>query len=195
MYDVRITYVCYMYGYLCGLTKEPRMRRIQIDLNEDTVEALTRIAHDHGHKLKPFLEYLLNLQAEQLPEPYAAPAQIPHTQPTTTPPARITPQATPQATPPAHVRDTAKDTAQGTEEEPAQEPPRRNAIQDARPEPPKREHRAWTPNKNLSAYSEEVEPGIFTDGKSFAIQAGPVGKQVPHFFQHLTEAEQFKEGA
>jgi len=187
MYGVRITYVCYMYRYLCSLTKEPRMRRIQIDLSEDTAETLTRIAHDHGHKLKPFLEYLLNLQAEQLPEPYAAPAQIPHAQPTTTPPARITPPAAP----PSHVRDTA----QGTEEEPAQEPPRRSAIQDARPEPPKREPRAWIPNKNLSAYSEEVEPGIFTDGKSFAVQSGPIGKQAPHFFQYLTEAEQFKEGS
>lgn len=52
------------------------MARIQIDLDKSTHSALTELAARHGHKLKPFIEYLLRMQVGELPEPFAKTANL-----------------------------------------------------------------------------------------------------------------------
>lgn len=143
------------------------MKRIQIDLSNETADKLERMGKDHGHRLKPFLEYLLNIQSGECPEPYVK--------------ALIDDDPEEDETPNA-VR---------FEDEPVQSPvisrpaeaksPSRSAV------------KTWMPNKNLAAYTEETDigSGIYSDGKSFAVQSGPVGRQKAHFFQYIHEAEEF----
>jgi len=148
------------------------MPRMLIDLTETEAQALKVLATEHGHKVKPFVEYLVRMQIGTLPAPTVAPLALIPTQ------------------------DTEQETY---EEEPQQEHRERETRTEHHEEPrtgrAPRAAKQWTPNKNLAAYTEETEPGsgIFTDGKSFAVQVGPVGRQSAHFFQFEHEAEEFKE--
>jgi len=154
------------------------MKRIQIDLSTETIEALAKMAEQHGHKVKPFVEYLVRMQIGAVPEPSVRPVNFAEDAPRTVAPAQ-----------------------ENHEEETPQPAPRKSAaqythlLQPSAEEAPKRQPKPWTPNRNALAYTEETDTGsgIFTDGKNFAVQTGPTGRQVAHFFQFIHEAEEFKE--
>lgn len=154
------------------------MPKMLIDLSTEDAAKLRDLAAEHGHKLKPFVEYLLRMQIGSVPPPKVQPVKMQ--------PAQATAQDKPtQAQPersPAKVealRDLLKPSAQVQPEK---------VTQTRTPKP-------WTPNRNTAAYTEEVDPGsgIFTDGKSFAVQYGPVGHRGVKYFEDLAEAEEFAE--
>ena len=51
------------------------LKRIQIDLDAEDVSKLKALAASRGHLLKPFIEYLLNVQIGALPEVQPVKAQ------------------------------------------------------------------------------------------------------------------------
>lgn len=165
------------------------MKRIQIDLLEHVHEAMTEQAAKHGHRLKPFLEFIISVQAGHVPPPQVQPVKVRPEQdreekPTERKPAKVQPEATAKERPAQGMRPDVAALAHLMKPQPAQ------AREE---EAPKRQPKPWTPNRNVQAYTEEVDPGsgIFTDGKSFAVQVGPVGRQKAYFFEYIHEAEEF----
>jgi hypothetical protein len=53
------------------------MPKILIDLDTKETDKLKALATQHGHKVKPFIEYLLKLQTGSLQIPTARPVKIP----------------------------------------------------------------------------------------------------------------------
>ena len=158
------------------------MKRIQIDLPENVHSAMIEQAAQHGHRLKPFLEFIISVQAGHVPPPQIQPIKVSPTKdtPEKVKPAQAQPERSPEQVQPSkvdHLRDLLKPSTQIAPEKAEQ----------------KRQPKTWTPNKNLLAYTEETDTGsgIFTDGKSFAVQTGPAGRQKAHFFEYLHEAEEF----
>lgn len=149
------------------------MPKMLIDLSTEDATKLRDLAAEHGHKVKPFVEYLVRMQIGSVPPPKVQPVKMQPTQDTA--------QAQPERSPAKveALRDLLKPSAQVQPEK---------ATQTRTPKP-------WTPNRNTAAYTEEVDPGsgIFTDGKSFAVQYGPVGRRGVKYFEDLAEAEEFAE--
>ena len=52
------------------------MKRVLIDLPEHVHKAMTEQASQHGRKLKPFLEYVLCVQAGHVPPPQVKPVKM-----------------------------------------------------------------------------------------------------------------------
>lgn len=52
------------------------MRRIQIDLPADVHRAITEMAAQHGHRLKPFIEFIISVQAGHVPPPQVRPVKF-----------------------------------------------------------------------------------------------------------------------
>ena len=171
------------------------MSKMLIDLSTEDAAKLKDYAAQHGHKVKPFVEYLVRMQIGSVPPPQVQPVKMQPAQAATeraaakSAPAQATPERKPEQVKPV------KAAPQGMREDVAAlaHLMKSQPQEDRKEEAPKRQPKPWTPNKNLSAYSEEVDPGsgIFTDGKSFAVQVGPVGRQKAHFFEYLHEAEEF----
>jgi hypothetical protein len=158
-----LKYIFYIEYIFAALTKTvEQMPRMLIDLTEKEAQELKELATLHGHKVKPFVEYIVRMQIGTLPAPTVAPLAL--------------------------------SPAQDTEQETHEEEPQQEQREEPRAGRAPRMIKPWIPNKNLAAYTEETEPGsgIFTDGKSFAVQVGPVGRQSAHFFQFIHEAEEFK---
>ena len=154
------------------------MPKMLIDLSTEDVNLLRDLATMHGHKVKPFVEYLVRMQIGAVPPPSVQPVKL---QPERSEQIERIPEKV------QPVEDTHEEV----------QPVKVNPLTAARPaeQPHKRTPKPWEPNKNLAAYTEETEAGsgIFTDGKSYAIQTGPIGRQTPHFYQHLWQVEEFIE--
>ena len=171
------------------------MKRVLIDLPENVHKAITEQAAQYGHKLKPFLEFIISVQAGHVPPPQVQPVKVKPAQAATerttakSAPAQATPERKPEQVKPV------ENAPQGMREDVAAlaHLMKSQPQEDRKEEAPKRQPKPWVPNKNLLAYTEEVDPGtgIFTDGKSFAVQTGPAGRQKAHFFEYLHEAEEF----
>lgn len=165
-----------------------RMHRMLIELNDEEAAQLKELATEHGQRVKPFVEYLLRMQLGIIPPPSVKPVKVARAQvePQTDIPERKPAQSAPQ--------EEATQTATAAKPRP-DVAALQSLLKPSAQEPPKRIPKPWAPNKNLSAYTEETDTGsgIFTDGKSFAVQAGPVGRQTAHFFEYLHEAEEFQE--
>lgn len=154
-----------------------------IELNDEEAAQLKELAAEHGHRVKPFVEYLLRMQLGIVPPPKVQPVKVDRAQAT---PERKPAQSAPQ--------EEATQTATAAKPRP-DVAALQSLLKPSAQEAPKRIPKPWTPNKNLSAYTEETDTGsgIFTDGKSFAVQVGPAGRQTAHFFEYLHEAEEFQE--
>jgi hypothetical protein len=148
------------------------MPKILIDLNTEDTDKLKALATQHGHKLKPFIEYLLKLQTGTLAAPTAKPVQIPKQEPRQEPRKEEPEQITPR-------RKTAIENARKPEQEPTQEP-QQETTQGTGTEAPQ-----WKPNKIDGAYKEKAADRIYTDGISYRLNLfGSV-----YYFQTLAEAE------
>lgn len=161
------------------------MPKILIDLNTEDADKLKALATQHGHKLKPFIEYLLKLQTGTLAAPTAKPVQIPKQETRT---------ETPREVPAQYPRQEPR------REEPEQITPRRKtAIENARKPEQKlqqetrtettqgteAEVQQWKPNKIDGTYKEKAADRIYTDGISYRLNLfGSV-----YYFQTLAEAE------
>lgn len=127
------------------------MARIQIDLSEDTQQSLSVMATEHGHKLKPFIEYLLRMQVGELP-------------PATAKPARLRPDVTPIE---------RKPQLEALPEMPA----KGDALKAARPVEEFPE--AGVISRNVSEYTKRTEyPNISTNGTHFLMSL--LGKRSFH---------------
>lgn len=168
------------------------MPKMLIELSNEDAAKLRDLAEQNGSKVKPFVEFLVRVQIGSLPPPTLQPVHFNPVQDTVerSPRPEILTKAT---TLPEQPEEDRK------EEEPQPERMRpdvaahRDLLKPSTQAAPKQQPKPWTPNKNLSAYTEETDTGsgIFTDGKSFAIQTGPVGRQKAYFFEDLVEAEEF----
>lgn len=139
------------------------MPRIQIDLHEDTHRDLSTLATDHGHKLKPFIEYLLRMQVGEIPIPSARPVQV---------------QPEPEATEP---------------EAPKKESPIKAARPQATiPETTRPEAipEAGTVSRSASEYTKRTEfPNISTNGRHFFVSL--LGAR--SFHSNIQEAKEARE--
>ena len=125
------------------------MARIQIDLSEDTQAKVAAMATAHGHKLKPFIEYLLQLQVGELPSAYAKPARIPHAE--------------------AHI-ERIPEKVQPIQDAPQEEKPAKiDALRAARPQEEPRTA-ADAISRNASEYTKRTDyPNISTNGTHFFV--------------------------
>ena len=154
------------------------MPKMLIDLSTEDATKLRDLAAEHGHKLKPFVEYLLRMQIGSVPPPKVQPVRMQPAQTTAQDkPAQTQPERSPAKV--EALRDLLKPSAQVQPEK---------VTQTRMPKP-------WAPNRNPAAYTEEVDPGsgIFTDGKSFAVQYGTAARPQVKYFEDLAEAEEFAE--
>ena len=132
------------------------MARIQIDLSEDTQAKVLAMATAHGHKLKPFIEYLLQLQVGELPSAYAKPVRI---QPDAAP-IELIPEKV-QPVPDTLQRDPLPEV---TPEQPA----KGDALKAARPAEALPE--SGTVSRNASEYTKRTDyPNISTNGTHFFV--------------------------
>ena len=132
------------------------MARIQIDLSEDTQAKVLAMATAHGHKLKPFIEYLLQLQVGELPSAYAKPARIPHAE------AHI--ERIPEKVQPIPDTIQRDPIPEATPEQPAKV----DALKAARPVEAIPE--AGTVSRNASEYTKRTDyPNISTNGTHFFV--------------------------
>jgi len=181
-------------------------KKYLITLDDTDSTELEVMAAAHGRTPTGMITYMIRLQMGALPE--VQPLKV---QPLRGIHERETIAEAPKQEPPREIpvnevphSGASKETWTDASEEPEQEAPKSekktaaqfaHLLQPSAQVTPKREPRPWIPNKNLKAYTEETDPGsgIFTDGKDFAVQSGPAGRQTAHFFQFLHEAEEFKE--
>lgn len=134
------------------------MARIQIDLSEDTQAKVLAMATEHGHKLKPFIEYLLQLQVGELPPATAKPVRIqPDAAPIERIPDRIPEQG--QLIPDTLQRDPQPEATPG-------QPAKGDALKAARPAEALPE--SGTVSRNASEYTKRTDyPNISTNGTHF----------------------------
>lgn len=52
------------------------MKRVLIDLPENVHKAMSEQAAQHGRKLKPFLEFIISVQAGHVPPPQVQPVKV-----------------------------------------------------------------------------------------------------------------------
>jgi len=130
------------------------MARIQIDLSEDTQAKVLAMATAHGHKLKPFIEYLLQLQVGELP-------------PATAKPVRIQPDAAPIERIPDRIPEQGQHIPDTIQRDPIPEQPAKvDALKAARPVEAIPE--AGTVSRNASEYTKRTDyPNISTNGTHF----------------------------
>ena len=163
------------------------MSKMLIEFNEDESHLLKVMAANHGQAVKPFVEYLVKMQIGVLPAPTAKPLHIPAQGVTLKEPAKEAQRKDTKAVAPAEVK--AEDfsgsgrhvtfaevmdieEAQENERTKAQvkEVPRKvAAVTPTKVEPAQIPAQGFTINKDVNAYKERVESGIFTDGKHFFV--------------------------
>lgn len=127
------------------------MPKMLIDLSSADAEALKDYAAKYGHKVKPFVEYLIRVQLGILPEPSLKVAQL---KPRKEEPAKEPVKATPER---SHAEEPKKSAlVKAREELQAIEP-----LQEGTTEGPRK--------RDLAKFTERVSSQIFTDGVEFML--------------------------
>lgn len=148
------------------------MPKMLIDLSTEDVAKLRDLAAQHGHKVKPFVEYLVRMQIGSVPPPKVQPVKM---QPAQAKPAQAQPERSPEQVQPTKSRSQVKpEQAQPVKEQPAQ-----GATITA---PRKRD---------LAKFTEKVSTQIFTDGEEFMLNR--FGKRT--FHKTAQEAEAARDSA
>ncbi len=148
------------------------MKRIQIDLPENVHSAMIEQAAQHGHRLKPFLEFIISVQAGHVPPPQIQPVQV---SPTKDTPEKVKPaQAQPER---------SLEQAQPTQSRSQVQPEQVQPIQGATIAAPRK--------RDLAKFNEKVSTQIFTDGEEFMLNK--FGKRT--FHRTAQEAEAARDSA
>jgi hypothetical protein len=163
------------------------MPKMLIDLSTDDAAKLRNLAAEHGHKVKPFVEYLVRMQVGSVPPPSARPVNL----------AEDTPKEKPERIPTKEARTEAP--AKDTQPEHTEEQTGKSALIAARPQ----EHRTEAPtkdrtqgtdkapeqeapiSKNVAEYTERIGSGIYSNGTHYTLNK--FGKRT--FHRTLQEAQ------
>jgi hypothetical protein len=147
------------------------MKRIQIDLPEDVHTAMIEQAAQHGHRLKPFLEFIISVQAGHVPPPQVQPVKM---QPAQAAPAQATAKSAPAQAQPERKPEQVKPVESRSQVAPEQAQPS-----------------AAPKKRDLSKFNEKVSAQVFTDGQEFMLNR--FGKRT--FYSTAEEAETARAGS
>jgi hypothetical protein len=147
------------------------MPKMLIDFSQEDADKLKDYAAQHGHKVKPFVEYLVRMQIGSVPPPQVQPVKM---QPAQAAPAQATAKSAPAQAQPERKPEQVKPVESRSQVAPEQAQPS-----------------AAPKKRDLSKFNEKVSAQVFTDGQEFMLNR--FGKRT--FYSTAEEAETARAGS